>query len=301
MALNREDRARIAQETLDIVNQGFYYNRKGEKIDVSMDIESAKKYAKLYCAEKLETIGRKAKEKLYEKSSNIEHHDSFEASGQDFYLEVTNETTLSAAKRLYDQGYDVVCLNFASARNPGGGFLKGSDAQEESLARASALYSTLKTQPEYYRINKACESALYTDNMIYSPGVPVFRDDNGALQDRPYKISFITAPAVNAGVVEKKEPENIPFIGEIMEKRIQLILALAAYRGHNAVVLGAFGCGVFKNNPENVAGYFADCFYDKAGNPSGFSFLFSHVTFAVLDRSKTKNTYRIFSQKLSRG
>ncbi len=294
-ASNKESRARTARETLEIIRSGYYYNYAGEKVDLTGEIKTAVNRTRLYHPDELVQIDKKIQD-------NITHykHNRWQ-NMQETELEVVNETTLSAAKRLYEQNYDAVCLNFASARNPGGGFLKGSGAQEESLARASALYATLKQQPHYYRANKNYDSALYTDHMIYSPRVPVFRNDKDELLNQPYETSFITAPAVNAGVVQAQEPENIPYIADTMRHRIHLILSLASYQGHDAIVLGAFGCGVFKNDPEEVAGYFTECFYNEMGTLDGYSFLFPLVTFAVLDRSKTKATHNIFKRKLLRG
>src|SRR6185312_12808515 len=93
----------------------------------------------------------------------------------------------------------VVALNFASAKNPGGGFLGGAKAQEEDLCRCSALYTCQLTQSAYYEVNRATSSMLYTDNIIYSPDVPFFRDDRLQLLDEPFTVSIITAPAPNAG------------------------------------------------------------------------------------------------------
>ena len=88
-------------------------------------------------------------------------------------LHVSHGTTLELARTLVEQYSALACLNFASAKNPGGGFLSGSQAQEESLARASGLYATLQTQPEYYDYHRQGSSSLYSDHMIFSPGVPV--------------------------------------------------------------------------------------------------------------------------------
>jgi uncharacterized protein (TIGR02452 family) len=93
-------------------------------------------------------------------------------------IEVSDETTQVAARRLLqDEAVpELVLLNYASARNPGGGFLGGAKAQEEDLCRCSGLYACLITQPEYYEVNRAQASMLYTDHIIYSPRVPFFRD-----------------------------------------------------------------------------------------------------------------------------
>jgi uncharacterized protein (TIGR02452 family) len=83
-------------------------------------------------------------------------------------IEVKNETTLAAARRLLDLARKPVALNFASATHPGGGFLSGGLAQEESLARSSGLYACLRNNPmyEYHRSNY---DPLYSNYAIYSP------------------------------------------------------------------------------------------------------------------------------------
>ena len=99
-------------------------------------------------------------------------------------------SSLEAAGQYITSGKTAV-LNFASAKNPGGGFLGGSQAQEESLARSSALYGSLMTAWDYYEINRKSPNALYTDHIIYSPDVVVFRNDAGDLLDDPWTVSFI--------------------------------------------------------------------------------------------------------------
>ncbi|MEY4775613.1 MAG: hypothetical protein RL759_126, partial [Verrucomicrobiota bacterium] len=94
--------------------------------------------------------------------------------------EVTNETTLSAHRRHQAKGHNVVSLNFASAVEPGGGFLSGARAQEEYLCRSSALYLTIKDSPMYAYHRREGHNR-YSDAMIYSPAVPVFRDDEHRL------------------------------------------------------------------------------------------------------------------------
>ena len=197
-------------------------------------------------------------------------------------FEVVNETTLSAARRLAeaDDNAHPLALNFASAKNPGGGLLKGSQAQEESLARASGLYPCIAQMQAMYDANRRFRSCLYTDNMIYSPGLPVFRDDRDQLLEAPYLVSFVTAPAVNAGVVRRRGTENVARIEDVMRGRIEKVLSLAVIHHHETLILGAWGCGVFKNNPRDVAQWCRD---HLTGNGL-FSRGFKKVVFAVLDR-----------------
>jgi uncharacterized protein (TIGR02452 family) len=162
-------------------------------------------------------------------------------------VEVTTESTLSALRRL---GPGAVALNFASAKNPGGGFLRGAIAQEESLARSSTLYATLQGQ-RFYSLHTA--GGFYSDAMIYSPKVTVFRDDGGALLEEPYVASFITAAAVNVGAIQ---PTDFYFVESTMLLRAERVLALASAKRHEKLVLGAWGCGVFRNSPVMVASIF---------------------------------------------
>jgi uncharacterized protein (TIGR02452 family) len=191
--------------------------------------------------------------------------------------EIHKETTLSGFKSLIDEGYNVLALNFASARNPGGGFLKGSNAQEESLVRASCLYNCIYDS-KMYDINEklAYESKyMYTHTMIYSPNVPVFRDNHDELVLNPYKVSFITAPAVNATEASKRSV-SIKTINQAMTARIDRILAIAKHHGHDALVLGAYGCGVFGNDMRYVGEIFYELLMGK------YEGVFKKIVFSVL-------------------
>ncbi len=171
--------------------------------------------------------------------------------------EVRNETTLQAARRMTDAGLDPVALNFASAYHPGGGFRSGSRAQEESLAWSSGLYHCIADHP-MYAYNEAHRSPMYSDWLLYSPAVPVFRDDDGALLAQPHRCAFITAPAVNAKAVLKRDPTRRGEIQQAMRRRVDRVLAAATHHGHRALVLGAWGCGAFGNDPEDIAAAFRD-------------------------------------------
>jgi uncharacterized protein (TIGR02452 family) len=193
-------------------------------------------------------------------------------------ITATNETTLAAVRRLAPAYRQVAALNFASARHPGGGWLSGAHAQEESLARASGLVACIADDPMYGR-HAQSRDALYTSSAIYTPDVPVFRDDAGQLLDAPYLAAFITAPAVNAGVVLGRDPSRRSAVTAAMRERITRVLAIAALHGHTAFVLGAWGCGVFQNDPAEIAGLFA------AALDGPFHGTFADVVFAILDPS----------------
>src|SRR5262249_27235149 len=145
-----------------------------------------------------------------------------------------------------------------SAKNPGGGFLNGSLAQEEALACASGLYPCLLAAPEYYERNRANRSALYLDLAIFSPRVPFFRNDAGILLEKPVLASVITDPAPNAGAVAQNEPRNLQHVESVLKRRAELILQIAAAHQVERLVLGAWGCGVFRNDPNVVASTFAE-------------------------------------------
>ncbi|MDH6223206.1 MULTISPECIES: TIGR02452 family protein [Streptomyces] len=207
-------------------------------------------------------------------------------------VEVTPESSLEAAHRLARGGGDpVAVLNFASARNPGGGYLNGAQAQEEALCRGSALYTCLLRAPEYYRHHRTDRSPFYSDRVIHSPAVPVFRDDRGRLLDEPYPAGFLTAAAPNAGVIARTAPDRIAGIPAVLASRAERVLETAAAHGYRRLVLGAWGCGVFRNDPAQVAGAFRVLLA-----PGGrFDGRFGHVVFGVLDRTRDAATRTAFA------
>lgn len=211
---------------------------------------------------------------------------------------VTGESSLEAARRLVGEGPgEVAVLNFASARNPGGGFLNGAQAQEEALCRSSALYPTLLTAPGFYEHHRADRDVFYTDRVIHSPGVPVFRDDRGRLLDEPFRVGFLTSPAPNAGVIRQRTPEAVDRIPQALARRAERVLETAAACGYRRLVLGAWGCGVFRNDPAGVAG----AFHAHLTGEGRFARHFDEVVFAVLDRTADRATLRAFETVFAKG
>jgi uncharacterized protein (TIGR02452 family) len=260
----------MAEETLAILERGSFALPDGREVSLSQSLLEAVEGSRLYRPEDFSALYRERDRRL-----------SGLVPGERLF-EVKNETVLSGADRLRKEGRSVFCLNFASAKNPGGGFLGGSEAQEESLARSSGLYACQQRHFEMYETNRGFSSAFYTDHMIYSPGVPVFRDEEGSLLEEPYTISILTAPAVNAGAVRRNEPENATKINASMADRAEKVLSVALVQGHDTLLLGAWGCGVFQNDPGDVARIFGELLL-----PGGiFQHAFRRVHFSVLDRQK---------------
>jgi uncharacterized protein (TIGR02452 family) len=143
-----------------------------------------------------------------------------------------------------------------------------------------------------YDINRRFASSLYTDHMIFAPDVPVFRDDEDVLLEQPYRLSFVTAPAVNAGAVRTNEPQNVSKIEPVMRSRTEKVLSVAVVHQHDVLVLGAWGCGVFGNDPADVARWFAALLTGDGL----FCSAFRMVTFAVLDRSPDRAIIRAFER-----
>jgi len=202
-------------------------------------------------------------------------------------IEVTRESTLSAARRV---GEDAACLVFASAKNPGGGFLSGAKAQEESIARASALYLCLLAAPEFYAFHRDQRDLRYSDRVVYSPRVPVFRDDAGPLLDRPYHTTFLTAAAPNLAAIERNQPEAAADVPAVLRRRARRVLRIAAAHQHRELVLGAWGCGVFRNDPTTVANAFAEALREVDR--------FDRVVFAVYDSLPGTPVYAAFESVL---
>ena len=196
-------------------------------------------------------------------------------------VEIANETTLGASRRLVERGARPLTLNFANGVVPGGGFLVGARAQEETLCRSSALFQTLRDD-DMYEAHRKRPREDSTDWAIYSPDVPVFRTDDGRELEQPWLLSFLTCAAPYAPTVG--QPES----GDLLQQRIHRVLAIARAYRHEALVLGAWGCGAFGNDVARTA-----CDFHNALD-SDFRGAFSHIVFAITDWSPERRTLRPF-------
>jgi len=270
----REQRINAAQQTLEAFESGFYMS-DGQKVDVAEFHRNSMNHITLYTPESAAAIEIDGVSGIYEPAYKL-----------------TPWPVVSALSELEDRD-GIGILNFASAKNPGGGFLNGAEAQEESLAMCSNLYLTQIKKQEYYKANRACNSMLYTDYMIYSKDVIFIREDVNGLWDKPMTASVLTAPAVNMGQYLLKGDANLSHAETVMKDRMRKILKVFASQGDKTLVLGAYGCGVFRNDPKAVAGFFIDLLKDE-----GLEKYFKELVFAVYDSSKGRNIYSAFEQAL---
>ncbi len=222
---------------------------------------------------------------------------------------VTDHKTFETAMELSDRypGKKIAVLNFASATRPGGGVLKGSRAQEESLCRCSTLYSTLDRKwlyDQYYTVNRNRGDARYSDACIYSPGVIICKTDDSIpvrMKKEDWRqVDVISCAAPNL----RRRPSNMynPGAGkplslteeelfDIHVKRAGHIFRVAAANHVDLLVLGAFGCGAFQNDPRVVARAYRQATEEFRG-------FFDVIAFAVYCTPKDRKNYDAFKQYL---
>lgn len=263
--MNRSLRKIVAEETLKITEQGFYIHKNKEKVDIRETLQNAVSNTVFHRSEDLDEV-----------LATIPLEARFET-----IFEVVEETTIQGILRNVAEGYtNPMCLNFASAYHPGGGFLNGSQAQEESIARSSGLYPCQMSVFDFYKQHRANKSYFYTDGMLYSPKVPIIREDDGGLLSTPILTSIITSAAVNKGAVKENEFERINDVEGVMKRRIDKVLGLSVLNNHTTLILGAWGCGVFQNDPQMIARLFSELL------KTTYKGVFEKVVFSIYSNNK---------------
>lgn len=266
-----DGREKIAKDTMKIIHDQKYVvydpNTKTSKTkDISRDIKASKENTVTFSSKDYEN-----------KSLNAHKHSKI------CQINVLNVSSFGAAKHLVtiDNIKNTCVLNFASATKPGGGFLNGRQAQEESLSRQSALYESIKDSNFYSIHSRRPNDNYYTDSMIYSPNVPVFRDDrNESLLpvDEYFTVNVITSAAPNKSKIDKEKysMNSKPDLNKILLTRIRKIIICAIDKENDALVLGAYGCGVFGNDPKDVSKIFKKVLVDE-----DYGKYFRKVVFAI--------------------
>ena len=219
---------------------------------------------------------------------------------------VSKMRTFEAASKY--KGKKVAVHNFASASNPGGGVVKGSSAQEECLCRCSGLYFCLNT-PEmwagFYTPHRNAHDPIHNDDIIYTPEITVFKTDESIpkLMDEKdwYQVNVITCAAPNLRIC----PGNSYNTGDgnkaakikdkdllaLHEKRLRRILDVAVSEGNDTIILGAFGCGAFENNPEIVAMASRNVIKE-------YLYAFKTIEYAIYCSPRDERNFQVFERVL---
>lgn len=191
---------------------------------------------------------------------------------------------------------NVLVLNFANPVSPGGGVRRGANAQEEDLCRKSSLLHSLesKSARPYYEAHRKLDHELATDAMLLSPEVEIFRGNGNLLLPETTVVAVLTcaAPAIRFETqpVAKKELE------ELLYNRIMGMLHVAAHEGYSYLVLGAWGCGAFGNDPDMVSDMFYKALKDFRCGRLREKDKFRQIVFAVLDRTNKQRNLKAFER-----
>jgi uncharacterized protein (TIGR02452 family) len=272
--MNRNQRVETANQTLKIIETG-QYEFASQYINIQQDIEN--------CINHSKTIHIEDWDKIL-----IEFERRNQYLNNQTTIKVLNCSSIEALTHT-TKGLKVGVLNFASAKNPGGGFLGGASAQEESLARSSSLYASQIKDMTMYQYNRNQSTFLYSDYMIYSPEVLFWFDDFGNTLQTPLKADVITSPAPNKGaMLQHNRRDEIAKIGRVFQDRIEKVLALAVQNGIESLILGAWGCGVFRNEPSDIAHYFKEVIMTK------FKHSFKEIIYAIYDTSEKQVNFKAF-------
>jgi len=282
--LQRDHLVALAERAERIMTDGGYHTEAGQQVEIQPQLATSVAGTELVLPQDWDGILAQARQIC-------------EDGRQPCAVQVTNEATLEALDRLILRtgNQRVAALNFASARNPGGGWKTGATAQEETIARASGLAATLARAPGYYHANRHQDSLLYTDHAIWSPAVPVFASVDHQLLMSPYVADFITMPAPNPGGMISISEQTLHELVVVWRHRIRCVLALAIVKQVRHLVLGAWGCGAFGNDPVMVSRWFAEALHPDEPWRRGLE----GITFAIFDLSRRRASLQTFQTTLA--
>ncbi|MBO4473583.1 MAG: TIGR02452 family protein [Clostridiales bacterium] len=223
-------------------------------------------------------------------------------------VSVTRERSFESAMRLSKEnpGAKIAVHNFANAFHPGGGVTKGSSAQEECLCRTSTLYPVINShrmRSSYYQHHDDLNTAKSSDSLIYSEGIVILKTDEDLPRRMP-KEDWVTVDVITMAAPDLRDKSNIhvPLVngGTYMNdaelfgyhvKRAIHMLTCAAAKGANILVLGAFGCGAFRNDPDVVARAYKTVL-------TQFQPVFDKIVFAVFCSPGSSANYDAFKKAL---
>lgn len=178
-------------------------------------------------------------------------------------------------------------LNFASFKSPGGKFLDGSSAQEECLCHESYLYNVLeKYDATYYaphRTKGATNRALYTNTALYTPNITFIHNDI------EFKADVLTCAAPNYAAAHRYFGVDARENAETLYNRIEYVRYIMEDNNVQTAILGAFGCGVFGQDPNLVAQYMKDIFTKSN----------IHTIVYAVPRGLNERNFRAFNSRIA--
>ena len=286
----RKENLSMLQESLEILEKGSYQvNGRTKALKLS---RSEMEEAVVLLPEDEKKLFAEA---IFEKKP-AEGGCVFSCENMDSFAMAARITERCAADLRKDNAKPVLVLNMANPENPGGGVRRGANAQEEDLCRKSSLLLSVESEnaAEYYRYNRSLNSDMGSDAIVIHPRVEVFRDEKGDLLPESFIVSVLTcaAPILFFGLQGRSQQQY----EAIMYNRIETMLKAAAALGYRYLVLGAFGCGAFRNDAHVVSDLFRKAVdeLDFAGMKT--SDLFRRIDFAVLDRTDNQYNFMNFSR-----
>lgn len=210
---------------------------------------------------------------------------------------VVPDSTFAAAQKNIRYGKTAV-LNFANPQYPGGGASKGAVAQEECLCRCSNLYLCLSAPnifEDYYFYHKKYTNHLFSDRLIYTKDVVMFKDESEvpALLPRD-EWFFVDVITCAAPYIAKINIDNAS-LKSLFKSRIKNIFEAAIDNKVEVIILGAFGCGAFKNPPEVVA----EAFHEVI-DENGYADNFKKIVFAIKCNPNNTKNLDVFQEEFSK-
>ena len=223
---------------------------------------------------------------------------------------VSGDRSFQAAVRLHKENPDakIAVLNFANAFHAGGGVLNGASAQEECLCRTSTLYPLLYRQTlrnSFYKHHEELNTPKASDSLVYTEGVIICKTDVD-LPKRMDKKDWVSVDVITMAAPDLRSRPNInaPLVnggvgmdaaelfGYHVKRAIHMFTCAAAKKA-DILVLGAFGCGAFKNDPAVVAKAYRIAVQE-------FPQVFSHIEFAVYCPPENSENYDVFKEEFSK-
>lgn len=267
--LHRSMRIEVFKNTTFLVKQGYYYNAKNQKISFP------------------DTQNMVLNTKFYHSPCPVHHVPTIHGKT---IVKIENIDCLLAAEKLLNDGYHPAVLNMASRQNPGGGVQTGAGAQEENLFRRSNLFQSLfqfVPYAEKYGVRKSRFQYPLDRNYggIYTPDAIVFRGTEQMgypLLDNPFQMSFIAVAGINRPTLTSPE-QIIPELIEPVKNKMRTIFRIGLLHHHDSLVLGALGCGAFRNPPAHIA----RLFHEVMEEPE-FKNKYKLLLFAILDDHNAK-------------